>query len=205
MPARDVELLSWAKRFAEELAPYVEQKRIAEDRYSELMAALQEYDAAVQEHERLAALVAATTMDKMNKKTPLMRILRSLAETVKYDNDKGFDPNFDGKDPNAKAKRTPQADQRRAPAISLATRPGRVIVRLDEVPAWASGICVYRRKRGETQFEMLAFTKSRKYVDEIDGEPSKYEYAARFWLKKENVVSPESRVVRIESRERKAT
>jgi len=62
--------------------------------------------------------------------------------------------------------------------MALELRPGQVIVHFgtepnneqqNGKPVWAAGCNIYRRKQGETTFELIAFDTASPYVDHLTG------------------------------------
>lgn len=85
--------------------------------------------------------------------------------------------------------KTPSTVGPEVPAISLESLPGMVIVHFgtnptnearNSKPAWAKGAVVYRKKAGESDYQMVGYERTSPYKDAIYGPGSDYTYFVRY-------------------------
>ncbi|MBP6964997.1 MAG: hypothetical protein KBC96_11380 [Armatimonadetes bacterium] len=188
-PNNDRELMDWLANFASVLDVNKAQVGLVADDVTPISDASDAFGIAYQSYQQQAGLASAASGLRNTKRAEAIEILRPLVRRVNNH------PGMTDQLRRLLGLRTPDLAEapepitELLPILMLESWPGQVTVhwgpypgneRINGKPSGVKGANIYRKKAGETAFQLVGFSGSSPYIDYIAGDGADYTYVARY-------------------------
>jgi hypothetical protein len=197
LPVDDVQFRKYALEFEAAMKSLPNTGGLSRRQMAKLRTAIEEFEMASARHLEVRELLADLAREKEIKRAPVKNLLFEFVTATGYDPKAMEQARKHPKASTPSEQPEPRSDAYGTPSLRLESELGKVIVYFGEVPDWASGVCIYRRQVGETEYDMRHFAHQSPYEDEVTGSSAEYEYRARYWVRATNELSKPCEPVRI--------
>lgn len=186
---KDVEFKTWLERFVTGLSSYHAELGLTEEDLLPIAGESGAFGASLTAYEQQKNLLSAASREKQSRRVSAEDTLRPLVRRIS--SHPGMTDEIRGALglPVHSRTRTRHAVGPDVPGIFVETDLGAVTIhfgtapkneRINGKPVWVKGCNIYRKRAGETEFQMLAFESASPYVDHISGDGADYTYVVRY-------------------------
>lgn len=167
------------------------------------------YGKALDEERRLRARLESLSTEKLRNREALEKAVFDMTKSFHKHQLFGNEVCTKMDMPRKSELWPPLTDGTEAPRIRIDNRGKHPTLHFQDRwgnvrPSWASAACIYRRKVGASDFELVECVARSPFVDDEPGLSGEYEYKARFMSSRLMNATPESETLRVRVKAAKA-